>query len=77
MDTAKRVVPTITFVYCFGLQNLRRHMCCRAITNKYRGRHTFISVHNGYLLDLISYLHLFLTLRLHIYVGLVILACVS
>ena len=33
MDTTKRVAPPITFVYCFGLQNLRRHMCCRAIKN--------------------------------------------
>ena len=47
MDTDKRVLPPIPFVYCFGLQNLRRHMCCRAIKNKwYRGRHTFISVHS-------------------------------
>ena len=34
MDTAKRVVPPIMFVYCFGFQNLRRHMCCRAITKQ-------------------------------------------
>ena len=26
MDTAKRVAPPITFVYYFGLQNLRRHI---------------------------------------------------
>ena len=31
MDTAKCVALPITFVYCFGLQNLRRHMCCRVI----------------------------------------------
>ena len=38
MDTDKRVLPPIPFVYCFGLQNLRRHI---AIKNKwYRGRHT-------------------------------------
>ena len=46
MDTEKRVLPPIPFVYCFGLQNLQRHMCCRAIkTNGIGGRHTFISVH--------------------------------
>ena len=27
--------PPITFVYCFGLQNLRHHMCCRAIKIKW------------------------------------------
>ena len=27
----KRVASPIPFVYWFGLQNLRRHMCCRAI----------------------------------------------
>ena len=38
IDTAKRVAPPITSVYCFGLQNLRRHMCCRAIkTNGVEG----------------------------------------
>ena len=26
-DTAKHAAPPITFVYCFGLQNLRRHKC--------------------------------------------------
>ena len=31
MDTAKRMAPAIMLVYCFGLQNLRRHMCCKAI----------------------------------------------
>ena len=30
METDKRVVPPIPFVYWFGLQNLRRHMCGRA-----------------------------------------------
>ena len=34
MDTDNRVAPPITFVYCFCLQNLRRHMCCRAIKTK-------------------------------------------
>ena len=39
--------PPITFVYCFGLQNLRHHMCYRAVKNKwYRGHHTFSSVHS-------------------------------
>ena len=47
MDTDKCVLPPIPFVYCFGLQNLRCHMSCRAMKNKrYRGRHTFISVHS-------------------------------
>ena len=33
MDTEKRVLPPIPFVYCFGLQNLQRHthLCYRAI----------------------------------------------
>ena len=34
VDTDKRVPPPfspLVFVYWFGLQNLRRHMCCRAI----------------------------------------------
>ena len=33
MDTDNRVAPPILFVYWFGLQNLRRHMCCRAKKN--------------------------------------------
>ena len=37
MDTAKRVVPPIPFVYWFVLQSLRHHMCCRAIKNKLIG----------------------------------------
>ena len=46
MDTDKRVVTP--FVYCFGLQNLRRQTCSRAIKSKlYGGRQTFISVHIG------------------------------
>ena len=38
MDTDKCVAPPITFVYYFGLQNLRRQMCCRAINNNYMDR---------------------------------------
>ena len=34
MDTDNRVAPPIPFVYCFCLQNLQRHMCCRAIKTK-------------------------------------------
>ena len=37
MDTDNRVAPPIQFVYWFGLQNLRRHMCCRAIKTKLIG----------------------------------------
>ena len=60
MDTAKRVAPVD--VYCFGLQNLRRHMCCRAIKNKwYRGRNTFTSVHTRWI---ILYANLFVKIVL-------------
>ena len=31
MDTDNRVAPPIPLFYWFCLQNLRRHMCCRAI----------------------------------------------
>ena len=34
IETDKRMAP---FVYWFGLQNLRRHMCCRAIKTKLIG----------------------------------------
>ena len=34
IETDKRVAPPIPFVYWLGLQNLRRHMCCRAIKTK-------------------------------------------
>ena len=37
MDTDNRVAPPIPFVYGFELQNLRRHMCCRAIKTKLIG----------------------------------------
>ena len=37
MDTDNRVAPPIPFVYWFCLQNLRRHMCCRAIKTKLIG----------------------------------------
>ena len=37
MDTDNCVAPPIPFVYCFCLQNLRRHMCCRAIKTKLIG----------------------------------------
>ena len=33
-ETDKRVAPPIPCVYWFGLQNLRHHMCCRAIIPK-------------------------------------------
>ena len=34
MHTDKHVLPPIPFVYCFGLQNLRRHMSCKEIKKK-------------------------------------------
>ena len=37
MDTDNRVAPPIPLVYWFCLQNLRRHMCCRAIKTKLIG----------------------------------------
>ena len=37
METDKRVAPPIPFAYWFGLQNLRHHMCCRAIKTKLIG----------------------------------------
>ena len=44
MDTAKHVAAPITFVYCLGLQNLRRHMCCRAIKTNGIGGATRLAV---------------------------------
>ena len=43
IETDKCVAPPITFVYWFGLQNLRRHMCCRAIKTKGRCDHLSVS----------------------------------
>ena len=37
MDTEKRVAHPKPFVYWFGLQNLRRHMCCRTSKTKLGG----------------------------------------
>ena len=37
IETDKRVAPPIMFVYWIGLQNLKRHMCCRAIKTKLIG----------------------------------------
>ena len=37
MDYDNRVAPPIPFVYRFCLQNLRCHMCCRAIKTKLIG----------------------------------------
>ena len=37
MDTDDRVAHPIPFVYWFGLQNLRRHMCCSPIKTKHIG----------------------------------------
>ena len=39
MDTVKCVGPPIPFVYWFGFQTLRRHMCCRAIKTILIGVH--------------------------------------
>ena len=38
MALYNHVVPPIPFVYWFGLQHLRRHMCCRAIKTTIIGR---------------------------------------
>ena len=37
MGTDNRIAPPIPFVYCFCLQKLRRHMCCREIKTKLIG----------------------------------------
>ena len=37
IETDKRVATPIPFVFSFGLQNMWRHMCCRAIKTTIKG----------------------------------------
>ena len=47
MSSSHFFAPQFLFVYCFGLQNLRRHMCCRAIKTNGIGGSTRLSVPIG------------------------------
>ena len=46
MDTAKRVMPPIPFVfYCSVTHVMSQVLQPKTVNKRYRGRHTFISVH--------------------------------